>query len=95
MPKITAGSVYMRLTGRVPNSPRATMSSMPPRLNSIIQPAVRVVEPMNRGSTVRTTSTGFQRPEARANRHAIGRPHARHATVTMIETRIVVYSTPR
>jgi len=68
---------------------------MPPRLNRIIQPAVRVVEPMNKGSTVMTTRTDFQRLVVRASRQAIGRPHARHANVMMPDTRIVVYSTPR
>ena len=71
------------------------MSSMPPRLNRIIHPAVRVVVPMNSGSTVSTTSADFHRLVLRASRHAIGRPSTRHATVTITDTRIVVHSTPR
>ena len=78
MPTITAGSVYIRLTTRR-RTAVASMSSMPPRANRIIQPAVRVVEPMNSGSTVSTTSTDFHRLVVRASRQAIGRPNSRHS----------------
>ncbi len=56
---------------------------MPPRANRIIQPAVRVVEPMNSGSTISTTSADFHRLVVRARRQAIGRPRTRHSAVTI------------
>ena len=68
---------------------------MPPRANRIIQPAVRVVEPTNSGSTVSTTRADFHRLVVRARRQAIGRPSTRQSAVTMSETRIVVTSTAR
>ena len=66
---------------------------MPPRANRIIQPAVRVVEPMNSGRTISTTSADFHRLAVRARRQAIGRPSSRQTAVTMMETRIVVTRT--
>ncbi len=69
------------------------MSNMPPWANRIIQPAVRVVEPMNSGNTVSTTKADFQRLVLRASRQAIGRPSSMQIAVTMTETRMVVSST--
>ncbi len=55
MPTITAVSVYIRSRPCMPNSAPMTMSSMPPRANRIIQPAVRVTEPMNSGRMIAIT----------------------------------------
>ena len=74
MPTITADSEYIRFTVPPCSTSRDMMSSMPPRANRIIQPAVRVVDPMNSGSTVSTTSADFHRLVLRARRQAIGSP---------------------